>query len=70
MLTANPLCSRTGHEWWWPDPPAQCVELATDDDHVVPIADGGDLDDPANRAGLCGECHKVKSSAEAARRRL
>lgn len=68
MLAAEPLCSRTGREWWWVGPVEPCVELATEDDHIVPIVDGGDLHDPTNRAGLCASCHKVKTSTEAARR--
>lgn len=64
MLAANPMCARTGREKWWRGEPGPCRELATEDDHVVPLAAGGDLHDPANRQGLCAGCHDAKSKAE------
>ncbi len=57
MLRAHPLCA-------W-----QCGRLATIDDHVVAIAEGGDPDDPSNRQGLCESCHEIKSADEARRAR-
>lgn len=68
MLAERPLCARAGTEWWWTGPQRPCVHLATQDDHILAIADGGDLHDPANRQPLCEGCHKVKSGAEATRR--
>lgn len=65
MLADQPMCARRGDEWWWTGPRQPCRELATIDDHIVPIALGGDLHDPANRQGLCEGCHQVKSQAEA-----
>lgn len=65
MLAAHPTCARRGDEWWWPGPPEPCIELAIIDDHIVAIAFGGDVDDPANRQGLCTGCHHVKSQVEA-----
>ncbi|MCB2007567.1 MAG: HNH endonuclease, partial [Rhodoferax sp.] len=44
------------------------VVLATQRDHIIPLADGGP-DDDTNVQGLCVECHAVKSKAEAARGR-
>jgi len=66
MLAANPMCARRGDEWWWPGPSTACTNLATEDDHIVSIAQGGDLDDPANHQGLCHPCHLEKAKAEAA----
>lgn len=55
LFTANPLC-------------AQCekqgrVRLATQRDHVVPLAEGG-TDDDSNVQGLCDDCHEEKSLGE------
>ena len=33
-------------------------------DHVMPIADGGDLWDESNMSALCQACHDLKSAAE------
>jgi len=44
------------------------VELATQRDHIVPLAEGG-LDDPTNEQGLCDQHHEAKSLAEAIRGR-
>lgn len=65
MLAERPLCARRGDEWWWDSDPEPCDELATQDDHVVALAHGGDEHDPANRQGLCGPCHAAKTKAEA-----
>lgn len=40
---------------------------ATQIDHVRPLWDGGQ-DDEGNRQGLCDECHRKKTAAEAATR--
>ena len=47
-----------------------CTMVATEDDHVIPLSQGG-TDDLANRRGACASCHKRKTAAEsgAARRR-
>lgn len=42
------------------------VTLATERDHKVPLAEGG-TDDPDNVQGLCADCHREKSQAEAVR---
>lgn len=60
LFANNPLC-------------AECerhgrVTLATQRDHIVPLAEGG-LDDPSNEQGLCDACHEAKSLAEALRGR-
>lgn len=44
------------------------VTLATQRDHVVPLAEGG-ADDENNVQGLCDDCHEGKSLAEALRGR-
>jgi 5-methylcytosine-specific restriction protein A len=53
VLRANPLCvacQRKGR-----------TSIATEVDHTVPLFKGG-TDDEANLAGLCDECHKVKTA--------
>jgi 5-methylcytosine-specific restriction endonuclease McrA len=55
MLAASPLCA-TG-----------CGRLATIDDHVENLAEGGDLDDPENRQGLCQTCSNEKTFEESRR---
>ena len=42
------------------------VRIATVRDHIIPLAEGGE-DTAANSQGLCDECHKIKTAAEAAR---
>lgn len=42
------------------------VTLATQRDHIVPLAEGG-ADDETNEQALCDDCHALKSQAEAAR---
>lgn len=44
------------------------ISLATQRDHVIPLAEGG-LDDDTNEQGLCESCHEAKSLAEALRAR-
>lgn len=44
------------------------VRLATQRDHIIPLAEGG-LDDDSNTQGLCHECHEGKSLAESLRGR-
>jgi len=39
------------------------VTLATQRDHIKPLAEGG-ADDQSNEQGLCHECHEAKSEAE------
>ena len=39
------------------------VSLATEVDHVVPLAEGGSNDD-ANLQPICGDCHKAKTAEE------
>lgn len=60
LFTREPLCrecKRNGR-----------VSLATQRDHVKPLAEGG-ADDETNEQGLCDECHEAKSLAEALRGR-
>lgn len=40
--------------------------LATQRDHIIPLAEGG-TDDDDNTQGLCDACHEEKSKAESAR---
>lgn len=60
-------------EYWFKLHPlcAKCLELgrvtiATELDHIIPLAEGG-ADTLENSQGLCAQCHKRKSEAEAAR---
>ena len=39
------------------------LTAARDVDHIVPIADGGAFDDPANFRSLCHECHSPVTRA-------
>lgn len=61
LFTSNPLCvecERQGR-----------VTLATQRDHIKPLAEGGqDVDD--NVQGLCAACHDAKSKEESNRGRL
>jgi 5-methylcytosine-specific restriction protein A len=43
---------------------AECGELATDVDHIVPINDGGAPYERANLQGLCSHHHGQKTRAE------
>ena len=45
------------------------VTVATQRDHIVPLAEGG-ADDDSNVQALCDPCHEAKSHQEAARGRL
>lgn len=61
LFQRNPLCvecQRLGR-----------VTLATQRDHIVPLAEGG-TDDEGNEQGLCYACHEVKSAAESLRGRM
>lgn len=42
-----------------------CTRVSTEDDHVIPLSQGGS-DDLSNRRGACGPCHRRKSQREAA----
>ena len=42
------------------------VTLATQRDHIIPLAEGGE-DNDSNTQALCYECHEEKSKAESAR---
>lgn len=60
LFSSNPLCvecKRLGK-----------VTLATQRDHIKPLAEGG-ADDDSNVQGLCHDCHEDKSLAEAFRGR-
>ena len=60
LFAVNPLCvecKKVGK-----------VVLATQRDHIKPLAEGG-TDDNVNTQGLCAPCHEVKSLAEALRGR-
>ena len=47
---------------------ADRLTLATQVDHVTPKAEGG-TDDPSNLRAINGDCHKIKTQAEAKRAR-
>lgn len=60
LFRDNPLCAeclRQGR-----------VALATQRDHITPLFEGG-ADDCTNEQGLCDDCHREKSLAEALRAR-
>lgn len=58
LFASNPLCAECKQQGR--------VTLATQRDHIKPLAEGGtDTDD--NVQGLCGPCHDAKSKTEAAR---
>lgn len=59
VLSTDPLCAECRRQG--------LIVLAIEVDHVVPLWEGGAEDD-ANCEGLCVECHRAKSAAEAARR--
>lgn len=58
LFRSNPLCAMCEAQGR--------VTIATQRDHIVPLAEGG-ADDASNTQGLCKACHDVKSKAEAAR---
>lgn len=55
LFSRNPLCVECDRQGR--------VTLATQRDHIVPLAEGGQ-DDDSNVQGLCLECHDEKSLAE------
>ena len=57
-LGLSPLCVRCELEGR--------VSLATELDHIVALANGG-TNDPANRQGLCGEHHRIKTAEDMGR---
>lgn len=60
LFTRCPLCAECQR--------AGRVTLATQRDHIIPLAEGG-KDDDTNEQGLCEACHDVKSHAESQRGR-
>lgn len=60
LFSRNPLCVECQRH--------DRVTLATQRDHIIPLAEGG-RDDDANVQGLCHACHEEKSLAEAQRGR-
>lgn len=60
LARANGMCEILG---------PSCSEIATDADHIVPVAEGG-TDDLSNFQAGCPPCHKAKTQAEAARGRV
>lgn len=61
LFAERPLCAECQRKG--------IVKLATQRDHIVPLAEGG-TDDPSNIQGLCAECHRDKTLAEALRARM
>lgn len=60
LFARSPLCAeceRNGR-----------VTLATQRDHIIPLAEGGP-DDETNEQGLCDDCHEEKSLGESLRAR-
>jgi len=58
LFARNPLCVTCDAQGR--------VSLATQRDHIVPLAEGG-ADDDSNVQGLCEECHDRKSKVERVR---
>ncbi len=58
LFQAEPLCRLCAQQ--------DLVTEATERDHVIPLAEGGE-DDPGNTQPLCRACHELKSQAESAR---
>jgi 5-methylcytosine-specific restriction protein A len=56
LFTRAPLCAECQRQ--------NRIALATQRDHIIPLAEGG-LDDETNEQGLCDECHDAKSKREA-----
>lgn len=56
QLAAFPLCSDHKARGY--------VVVATEVDHITPIAAGGHRTDPANLNSLCHDCHTLKTNAE------
>lgn len=55
LFTLNPLCAECERQGF--------VRVATQRDHIIPMAQGG-TEDPSNIQGLCGECHDAKTERE------
>ncbi len=60
LFNRDPLCAECRRQGR--------VAVATQRDHIVPLAEGG-LDDESNEQGLCDACHEEKSLAESVRGR-
>lgn len=58
VLARDPLCRIQG-----PD----CTTIATEADHIVNVAEGGDELDLDNGQGACSNCHEQKTQDEATR---
>ena len=58
LFARDPLCAECTRQGR--------VTLATQRDHIKPLAEGG-TDDASNVQGLCAACHDAKTKAEAAR---
>lgn len=57
QLRAHPICQ-------WPD---RCRRLATEVDHITPLAEGGDRWNPHNLASLCHPHHTIKTNRDSLR---
>lgn len=42
-----------------------CTQASTIEDHVIPLAQGGDRWSYTNRRGCCSHCHTIKTQTEA-----
>ena len=60
LFSRKPMCAECERKGFF--------RPATQRDHIVPLAEGG-LDDESNEQGLCDDCHREKSLAEAVRGR-
>jgi 5-methylcytosine-specific restriction protein A len=60
LFADSPLCAECERQG--------VVRIATQRDHIKPLAEGG-LDDDTNVQALCEPCHDIKSEAESQRGR-
>jgi 5-methylcytosine-specific restriction protein A len=56
QLRDHPMCQTPG-----------CPRLATDVDHITPLAEGGNRFDRSNLQSLCDQHHKQKTNTDARR---
>lgn len=47
-----------------------CTGTSTEEDHVIPLHQGGDRWSYSNRRGACHHCHAIKTQRESAQARV
>ena len=66
ILRRDPVCVCGGCKACTP---TGCSAPSAEDDHIIPLAEGGTDAPLSNHQALCAQCHKVKSLAESRRGR-